>query len=93
VLVCDVVAGDHGDSVVVTENELALALVSRRVWATGPGHVLVVPNAHIENLYDLDDAPALDVHGLTRPFLDYSSGWLESRLTISTRPGIPVIAS
>jgi histidine triad (HIT) family protein len=65
--VCNVVAGDRGDSVVVTENDHALAIVSRRVWASGPGHVLVVPNAHYENLYDLeDDAAALDIHRLTR---------------------------
>ena len=59
-------AGDTGDNVVVTENKQALALVSRRVWAAGPGHVLVVPKVHYENLYDLEDAAALDVHRLTR---------------------------
>jgi histidine triad (HIT) family protein len=64
--VCKVVAGDTGDSVVVTENEHALAIISRRVWANGPGHVLVVPKAHYENLYDLDDAAGLDIHRLTR---------------------------
>jgi histidine triad (HIT) family protein len=64
--VCDVVAGQPGDSVVVTENELALAIVSRRVWASGPGHALVVPRSHYENLYDLEDAAALDIHRLTR---------------------------
>jgi histidine triad (HIT) family protein len=64
--VCHVVAGEPGDSVVVIENEHALALVSRRVWARGPGHALVVPKAHYENLYDLDDTAALDIHRLTR---------------------------
>ncbi len=64
--VCKVVAGDTGDNAVVTENEHALAIVSRRVWATGPGHVLVVPKAHYENLYDLEDTAALDIHRLTR---------------------------
>jgi histidine triad (HIT) family protein len=64
--VCDVVAGDAGDSVVVTENEHALAIVSRRVWASGPGHALVVPKTHYENLYDLEDPAALDIHRLTR---------------------------
>ena len=64
--VCDVVAGEVGDSVVVTENEHALAIVSRRVWASGPGHALVVPKSHYENLYDLEDLAALDIHRLTR---------------------------
>lgn len=64
--VCKVVAGDVGDNVVVTENELALAIVSRRIWANGPGHVLVVPKSHFENLYDLEDSVGLDIHRLTR---------------------------
>src|SRR5688572_25782054 len=64
--VCDLVAGQAGDSVVITDNEQALAIVSRRVWASGPGHALVLPKAHYENLYDLEDGPALDVHRLTR---------------------------
>jgi histidine triad (HIT) family protein len=65
-LVCAVVSGDVGDSAVVTENERALAIVSRRVWASGPGHALVVPKLHYENLYDLEDLAALDIHRLTR---------------------------
>jgi histidine triad (HIT) family protein len=65
-LVCAVVAGEIGDNVVVNENEHALAIVSRRVWASGPGHALVVPKSHYENLYDLEDEAALDVHRLTR---------------------------
>ena len=64
--VCNVVAGEAGDSVVVTENEHALSIVSRRVWGSGPGHALVVPKTHYENLYDLEDPAALDIHRLTR---------------------------
>ena len=88
---CEIVAGTRQQESVVYRDDTVVAFLS--IGARNPGHVLVVPKAHIENLYDLDDAPALDVHRLTRPFLDYSSGRLESRLTISTRPGIPVIAS
>lgn len=64
--VCGVVAGAVGDSVVITTNEEALAIVSRRVWASGPGHALVVPKMHYENLYDLEDPAALDICRLTR---------------------------
>ncbi len=65
--VCDLVAGKEGENVVVTENDHALAIVSRRVWGMGPGHVLVVPKVHYENLYDLDDDDtALDLHRLAR---------------------------
>jgi len=64
--VCKAVAGDAGDNVVVTDNEHAVAFVSRRVWANGPGHVLVTPKTHYENLYDLEDHAGLDIHRLTR---------------------------
>lgn len=64
--VCKAVAGDLRESVVVTENEHAIALVSQRVWASGPGHVIVCPKDHIENLYDLEDYAGLDIHRLSR---------------------------
>ena len=64
--VCKLVAGEVGDNVVITANDKALAIVSRRVWANGPGHALVVPRLHYENLYDLEDDAALDIFRLTR---------------------------
>ena len=64
--VCRFVAGGEADFVAVTENERALAVVSQRVWAKGPGHVLVMPKQHYENLYELEDEAALDIHRLAR---------------------------
>jgi histidine triad (HIT) family protein len=64
--VCKIVAGAIGDNAVVAENNHAFAIVSRRVWSTGPGPVLVVPRSHFENLYDVDDDAGLDIHRLTR---------------------------
>jgi histidine triad (HIT) family protein len=65
--VCKLVAGRPDPGFIpVTENEHALATVSRRVWGRGPGHVLVMPKRHYENLYDLEDEAALDIHRLAR---------------------------
>jgi histidine triad (HIT) family protein len=54
---CALLAGEpDGISVVediVRRAELATAFISPRWWPNNPGHVLVVPNAHQENLYDL----------------------------------------
>ena len=50
---------DQDDIVLVAER--ATALVSARWWPNNHGHVLVVPNAHHENLYDL---PATDGHAV-----------------------------
>jgi len=41
--------------------ERATAFIASRWWPSNLGHVLVVPNAHYENLYDL---PALDGHAV-----------------------------
>ncbi|MFB9906368.1 HIT family protein [Allokutzneria oryzae] len=35
-----------------------VALVSGKWWKASPGHVLVVPTAHVENIYDLPDEVA-----------------------------------
>jgi histidine triad (HIT) family protein len=40
---------------VVHRDDLTTAFVSPKWWPGTPGHVLVVPNLHVENLYDLPD--------------------------------------
>ena len=58
---CRVVAGEDlsGDyskqADVVYRDELATALVSSAWWPKNAGHVLVVPNAHYENVYAIPD--------------------------------------
>ncbi len=67
---CRLVAGggdaisDQGD--IVARTERATALVASRWWPNNHGHVLVVPNAHHENLYDLPDEAGHAVHDLVR---------------------------
>jgi histidine triad (HIT) family protein len=54
---CRLVAGGEDERRtqrdVVRRAELATAFVSPRCWPNNHGHVLIVPNAHHENLYDL----------------------------------------
>src|SRR5262249_27412295 len=54
---CRLVAGGEDECRtqrdVVRRDELAMAFISPRWWPNNHGHVLVVPNAHYENLYDL----------------------------------------
>jgi histidine triad (HIT) family protein len=51
---------------IVSRAELATALISPRWWPNNHGHVLVVPNEHHENLYDLPDEYGHAVHDLVR---------------------------
>lgn len=47
---------------IVFQNEFVTAFIGARQWPNNKGHVLVVPNVHFENLYDLPDALGAEVH-------------------------------
>ncbi len=51
---------------IVCRTEGAAALISPRWWPNNHGHVLVVPTAHYENLYDLPDEYGHAVHDVAR---------------------------
>jgi len=40
---------------VVLKNNLATAFISGKWTVTNPGHVIVIPNEHFENLYDIEE--------------------------------------
>lgn len=51
---------------IVRQTELATALICPRFWPNNSGHVLVIANAHYENLYDLPPEYGHAVHDLVR---------------------------
>jgi histidine triad (HIT) family protein len=65
---CAVVAGQDNapphtqQSDVVWRTGEVTAFINARWWPNNPGHVLVVPNEHVENLYDLVPSIAVPVH-------------------------------
>lgn len=40
---------------IVYQNEFITAKIAPKWWINNPGHVLVVPNEHFENIYDIPD--------------------------------------
>ena len=40
---------------IVFQNDYATASIAPKWWVNNPGHVLVVPNKHYENIYDIPD--------------------------------------
>ena len=40
---------------VVYKNSLITAFISGKWWKNNPGHVLIIPNKHMENVYDLEE--------------------------------------
>ncbi len=51
---------------VVYRDHIVTAFVASHWWQNNPGHVLVVPNRHIENIYDLTPDVAIYVYELAR---------------------------
>ena len=56
----------NSQSDIVRRTTGAMAFVAPRWWPNNPGHVLVVPIGHHENLYDLPVEAGHDVHDLVR---------------------------
>ena len=50
----------------VWQDRETTAWINPRWWANNPGNVLVIPNAHFENLFELDGGQAVAVHHTAR---------------------------
>jgi histidine triad (HIT) family protein len=60
---CAIVAGDQ-PAVIVDEGERTLAFMDINPWARG--HALVIPRAHVETVYEIDDADLTQVYVAAR---------------------------
>ncbi len=66
---CNVALGAFGapgllttEADVILRTDQAVAFVASHWWANNPGHVLVIPTAHVENLYGMPKALAAEIH-------------------------------
>ncbi len=69
---CRIVAGEESPTIetrqvdVVYRNPWTTAFIASRWWPNNPGHVIVVPNQHIENIYDMPQEVAGQIHETAR---------------------------
>ena len=47
---------DGQEDDVVFRDDTTTAFISAKWWRKNPGHVIVIPNEHIENLYDMPES-------------------------------------
>ena len=47
---------------VVWRDDETLAWLNPRWWGDTPGNVIVIPNQHVENMFELDETQAAAVH-------------------------------
>lgn len=57
---CQIAKGeitDKGDQElsVIWRDEFITVFVAGKWWRSNPGHVIIIPNAHIENIYDMPE--------------------------------------
>ena len=69
---CAIVQGQERADVATKQEDVVLktsevcAFVASHQWPNNPGHVLVIPNEHIENIYALPDALAIGLQSTVR---------------------------
>jgi histidine triad (HIT) family protein len=69
---CQIVAGIEDDSIetvqadVVYRDETVTAFIASRSWPNNSGNAIVVPNQHIENIYDMPQEIAGCIHEAAR---------------------------
>jgi len=51
---------------IVFKNDTVTAKISPKWWVNNPGHVIVVPNQHYENIYDTPDDVAAEVYKVVK---------------------------
>jgi histidine triad (HIT) family protein len=51
---------------IVLQTSLVTAFLSSHWWPNNPGHVLIIPNKHFENIYDLPKEYAAEIHELAQ---------------------------
>jgi len=47
---------------IVYRNDMVTAFIAPGTWPNNKGHVLVVPNKHYENLYDIPEADLAEIY-------------------------------
>ena len=51
---------------IVYKNNFVTAFISSGWWKNNKGHVIIIPNNHFENIYDLADDISSEIHKLER---------------------------
>lgn len=63
---CDWLAGNESEykrnSDIVYQNDNITAFVAPKWWVNNPGHVIVIPNKHYENIYNIPDDQFAEVY-------------------------------
>ena len=86
---CSLIAGLESEhnrlQDIVLQNEHVTASIAPKWWVNNPGHVLVVPNQHYENLYDIPDDTLAEVYKAVKQVATAMRSTYEGCEGVSTR--------
>jgi histidine triad (HIT) family protein len=68
---CDMISGKPDPAWntlddIVMQNEHVLVMMSSHWWPRNPGHVVVIPRQHFENMFDLPDELGTPIHAAAK---------------------------
>lgn len=69
---CSIVAGIENESLYTKQDDVVYrdtqisVFIASHWWPNNKGHVIIVPNQHIENLFDLPDNVSTSIHSMER---------------------------
>lgn len=67
---CDWLAGNETEykqnSDIVYQTRDITAFIAPKWWVNNPGHVIVIPNRHVENLYTISEQSLYNVYGAVK---------------------------
>lgn len=86
---CDWLAGNETEQKrqddIVLEDQHTVAFISPKWWISNPGHVIVIPKTHVENIYVIDDALLGRIATATKRVAQALRATYENCAGISTR--------
>lgn len=59
-------AGKTGPDDIIFQNDLFTAFIAGKWWPNNKGHVVIIPNKHFENLYDIDEEYLSEIHKFSK---------------------------
>ncbi len=54
------------EEAVIFRNDLITVFVAGKWWAAAPGHVIIIPNSHVENIYMLPDEIGHEISSMSK---------------------------
>lgn len=63
---CQISNGEIEKNLVMFKDDVATVFIAGKWWRTAPAHLIIIPNEHIENIYDMPEDVGHHIFDLTK---------------------------